>query len=641
MFSGSFACLYAQTTDSLWHININELTIEQSRDIFFREDKKILQADSAQISHHINSNVGEILAAIAPVYINSYGGNGSVSGILLRGAGSSQTSVNWNGFPLNSITLGSADLSLFPVSFFDEISLTYSAAGSLHGSGTFGGSVNLNQHPRWNNKFELSFAPEYGSFSDKRLSLIGKAGTSKIQYHAFVSHQQSLNNFVYSDRYKYGNPREVTENNSFSNTTIIQNVYLKLPSGNILEAGVWYQSKMKEIPAIMGSYLPGNAVQRDSTLKMFIKWTKLFRNSSLSLKSAWFNDHMLYRDKFSALDDDYSIDSKIEGNKYMADASWRSYIGKYLTVDIGAGLTQHSAIVDNYGGKINEIIPVGFSGVKFRKKFTVVNFSIRKEFHSNIHLLPLISAGIRTGIIPQFLTFRMNYSDQFRIPTFNDKYWRPGGSPGLLPEKGWSADAGFEFNLAESKKYSFSMDIAAFHTNIDNLIQWMPSGTGFFWAPKNTKKVFSNGIETQARYRISSTHFKIFLNAGYSFTRSTISKSYEGGENLVGMQLIYRPNHQFNFQSRFDYKRFYLAGYFNFTGKRFTTEDNNPVYAMPFFYQMNIITGYSVIYKEIKASLQFKVQNILNHQYQVVRSYPMPGRIFHVGIILNYQNQLN
>ena len=29
-----------------------------------------------------------------------------------------------------------------------------------------------------------------------------------------------------------------------------------------------------------------------------------------------------------------------------------------------------------------------------------------------------------------------------RMPTLNDRFWRPGGDPDLRPERGWNADAG-------------------------------------------------------------------------------------------------------------------------------------------------------------------------------------------------------
>ena len=636
VFAGNFASLSAHSPDSLWHLTIRELTIEQSREQYFREDKKVIRPDSVRSAQFRNYSVGEILSEIAPVYINMYGGTGAASGTFLRGANASQSLVLWNGFPLNSITLGTADLSLMPVGGFNDISVTMSASGALYSSGAFGGSIDLNNKPDWDKKLDITLAPEFGSYGDKRISFSGSGGNRFMQFHTMISRQHASNDFVFSDTYKSGNPKETILNNTLNNTIIIQNVFLKLPANNQIEAGFWYQSKMKEIPALMGSYLPGSAFQRDSTIKFYAKWNKLFPKSSISIKTAYFNDHMVYRDDLSPSGNTYLIDSRIKGSRMMADGSYKMFLGSFVSIDAGIGISAYSASVDNYNGKENELIPAAFSGLKFRQERLIANLSIRKEFHNDIGLMPLISAGIRSEIIPQKLAFRINYSDQFRMPTFNDKYWKPGGNPDLLPEKGWSSDAGIELNVQLNARNSIFFELTAYNTDIENLIQWIPGETGIYWSPQNTSNVISRGLETNLNYSYSSGKFIYKLSSAYSFGNSKISKNENTGNNSIGKELIYRPNHQARFFSRIEFGRFSFSGNLNFTGRRFTTEDNNPVYAMPAFALVNIYSGYKINFKDISGTIQFKINNLFNHQYQVVRSYAMPGRIYQFGIVFNY-----
>lgn len=641
ILAGNYAFLFAHDPDSLWHLTIRELTIEQSREKYFSEDKKVIRPDSVQSAHFRNLTVGEALSEIAPVYINMYGGTGAASGTFLRGANASQSLVLWNGFPLNSITLGTADLSLMPVSGFNDISMTMSPAGSIFSSGAFGGSIDLNNKPDWDKKMEIILAPELGSYGDKRISISGSGGNRFVQFHTMISRQHVSNNFVFNDTYKSGNPKETILNNALNNTILIQNVFLKLPANNQIEAGFWYQSKKKEIPAQMGSYLPGSAFQRDSTVKFYAKWNKLFLKSSISIKTAYFNDHMVYRDELSPSENNYLIDSKIKGSRLMADGTYRMFLGNSISIDAGVGISAFSASVDNYIGKENELIPAAFTGLKFRRERLTANLSIRKEFHNDIDLMPLISFGIRTEIIPQKLAFRINYSDQFRMPAFNDKYWKPGGNPALLPEKGWSSDAGIELRMQLNTRNSFFFELTAFNTDIDNLIQWIPGETGIFWSPKNTLNVISRGLETNLNYSYSSGKFKYKLNSAYTFGKSKISEIENSDNQLLGKELIYRPNHQARFFSHFEFGRYSFSGNLNITGRRFTTEDNNPFYAMPAFALVNIYSGYKINFKDISGTIQFKINNLFNHQYQVVRSYAMPGRIYQFGIVFNYHDNNN
>jgi vitamin B12 transporter len=639
LFIHGFLSLSARDIDTLWHLNIPELTITQSREHYFMEDKKVIRADSMQVNRYLNGSLGELLHGIAPVYVNFYGHSGSTASIFLRGANSSQNSINWNGFPLNSITLGSADLSFFPVLAFDELSMVYAASGSLYGSGNLGGSINMDQQADWKRKLELTIAPEYGSFSDRRISFSGKGGSPVFQTHTFLSRQQSVNNFAYRDTYKYGKPIEITRNNSVLNTVFIQNVFLNLPGGNQLEGGIWYQIRDKEIPAIMGSYSAGFANQQDSTLKMYFKWSKTGLKSLFSLRSAFFSDYMLYTDKLGTDANEYSVFSEISGKRWMGDANYRRYIGTSFSLDAGVGISSLSADVDAYKGEFFEIIPLLYSGLKYRNEKYILNASVRKEFHEATDVPLLIAVGVRREIFKNRLSWRMSYADQFRVPGFNDKYWQPGGNPNLLPEKGWTADTGLEITVREDRNHDISGDVSFFMTSLDNLILWTPSGNGLYWSPKNTREVLSHGLELQSGYHLNFPGFRLRNQVSYSYTVNTIKKEYGPSTSNEGKLLIYRPRHLLRLNTYVEGEKLHFSAHMIFTGQRFTTEDNHPAYAMPSHTLLHLYAGYQMAFSGLSANLQFKVMNLFNTSYQFVRSYPMPGRTYHVTLLFHYNKE--
>ncbi len=641
LFISNFALSSAHSPDSLWHISIQEITIEHTREHFFREDKKVYRPDSLQLNLYRNSSVGELLGSISPVYVNTYGSSGAVSGLILRGAGTSQSLVLWNGFPVNSISLGSADLSILPVCSFNNISLTYSAAGSIYSSGTFGGSLDLQYRPIWKKGIRLTLAPEAGSYGDRRISFSASGGTQNLQFQSTFLRQQGIYDFVFTDTYKYGSPRESMKNNALSNTLFIQNVFLKLRGNNQLEAGVWYQNKLKEIPAIMGAYSPGTAHQRDSVFRVYGKWKKLFKHSSLQISSAWFTDQMLYRDNYSDAETRYLIDSKIRNSRTVSDGFYRMYLGRHISLDGGAGISVLSAHVSNYGANMTELTPSLFAGMKFRNDFLVANLSARKEFHTQQKVNPLLSAGFRSTVLIDRLSVRGNYSDQFRVPTFNDKYWQPGGNPELIAEKGWTADGGFEYIHRVNSTSLLVLDLNAFYSGIHNLIQWLPQENGAIWTPVNTKYVISRGLEAGLNYKFVSPVINYNMHAGYTFNKSQIKATRENQINLTGNELIYRPNHLIHLFSNAEIKNFSLALNMNFIGKRYTTEDNNPVYAMPSHLLVNLYTGYTIKVRELSGTIQFRVNNLLDSQYQLIRSYAMPGRTYKIGIIFHFLTHKN
>jgi vitamin B12 transporter len=178
-----FRPAHSNEPDSLFIFDIPEVVIEQTRHSYFREDKKLSSPDSILQEVFFSANIGEILPLFTSAYINSTGNGGASSSMFLRGTNSYQTSVNWNGFLLNSLTLGSMDLSAIPVAAVQDISVIHGASGSIAGSGNFGGSVLLQNSADWNNRVKVGLQSELGTFDNRHFSFNGKIGNHRLQYH--------------------------------------------------------------------------------------------------------------------------------------------------------------------------------------------------------------------------------------------------------------------------------------------------------------------------------------------------------------------------------------------------------------------------------------------------------------------------
>ena len=229
-------------------------------------------------------------------------------------------------FPSNSPTTGQADLSLIPAGFMQTIEVINGASGAFFGSGTFGGSINMGNEADWNNKLAVEYTMGTGSFGSFSNSLFLKAGNRNVQYHASVIAARAENNYTYQDYYKYNSPDSKATHNAYRSWGFIQNVYLNLGKGNYLEAGIWYQHKMKEMPPLMGYYQPGNAVQRDSLFRSYISYRKTTEKSVFTVKSAWFSDFLNFTDKASNEDSVFSLNSKILSMRLMNEADYRYYL---------------------------------------------------------------------------------------------------------------------------------------------------------------------------------------------------------------------------------------------------------------------------------------------------------------------------
>ena len=625
--------------DSIPSYNISEVVFEYSRSSFYHEEKRISSPDSITRKAFFSSSLGELIGLFTPGYINTTGSSGASSSLFLRGTNSYQATVSWNGFTLNSLTLGTMDLSLIPAAAVQHISVVHGASGSLAGSGNFGGSVLLDNRADWNSRLRIGVNSELGTFANRYNSLSSSIGNHTLQYQLHLFSHQAANNFSFTDIYKQDEPEEEIVNNALSNLGIMQNLYIRLPGSQKIEAGIWYQVKDKEIPAIMGSYLPSNATQSDSSLRVYARWSKLWKSSSLTFKSAFFDEHMRYRDKITPADSHFSVDSEIKSTRWLNDINYRIYLPEILSVDGGLVFSALSADAASYGKKTDEYQLAAITAAKLTLPGFVLNASLRKEFHSHTRIPLLFSVGARKDLPFRGMALKASYSDQFRVPSFNDKYWQPGGNPDLLPESGHTAEIGVVQNILADRLMKLVIEIGAYHSSVNNLIQWVPSETNVWWIPENRKEVAIRGLETSfsANGRTGRSHFT--LGGCYNFASSLISRTYNENDPAEGKRLVYVPAHSGSAYLNTWHKNLFFGITGRFNGSRYTTADNNPLYKMPYFMIFNSYAGYNIRTGELQGRLQLRIMNLFNAQYQVTRSYPMPGRTFHLGFSVEFDKR--
>ena len=404
---------------------------------------------------------------------------------------------------------------------------------------------------------------------------------------------------------------------------------------------MWIQNKDKEIPNILGQYGQANAFQKDRTLKAFILWKKTFTNSLLEVKTSYIKDYQRYTDKDISSDSIYSIESDILTHRLYSEINYRNYLSEKLVIDIGGYSSYLRGIVSSYGKDKTENQGGLYSAVKYYIKSIVLNMSLRQEFNKFVIPAPLYSIGATTNILNNKLLFRLNFSNKFRLPTFNEKYWQPGGNLNLLPEKGWSSEAGISVIIAGQRGSNKFIDLnsTVYSSSISNWIQWIPGNP--YWFPVNYKKVWARGIENAVRMRVTKNSKTINFYLSYNYCKSTNIETYDNNSSITGKQLRYVPFHTAKSSISLMHKNWQFGLLLSYTGARHTSMDNNPLYILNDF----LISDFN-IYRSIQLRggleciLKCRLSNILNAKYQVVKSYPMPGRMILAGLNFKFHNKV-
>lgn len=602
-------------------LTIPEVTINAPRPWHFRDDIKTDVFTSEKLQSFEGESLGRFLIGNTALNVKTYGTGGALASVSLRGSSTSHVQVNWNGFPINSVTHASCDFSMIPATGFDRISVVYSAPGALYGSGTFGGAINLDDNMKLEKTLSGSASISYESLKTLSGNTTTTVGNDKMVWKSNIWGTVSENEFSYYDYIRQSNRKQT--DGSWNNTGTIQQVKFRLFKNSTLETGLWYQIKNYNIPSRIGSVLFES--QKDSTLKFYTAYKTSANRWGLQVKAAVFNDYQRYTQKASAESSEYSIDSKFFSHQYYGDANFRYYLRQWISVDAGVTASYITADVSAYGGTQKEKGITAFAGAKYERNELTVQAGIRNEVYTDYHSGLLPSLGIAWEMIPDKHTLRFNISKKYRKPSFNDLFWLPGGNPDLKPESGFSVEAGSALTLLEKKNVKMTADIGTYWSQIDNMIVWTPDGA--YWTAKNYQRVRSGGMDGNMIFDLIRGRYKYHSSLMVMLNRSAI-KTYTGKRE----KMLYSPGIITSWENRFTAGIIDLKISHHFTADRFYEENS----LLKPFQTIDIQTGIRIPMGKGKLGIYATVNNLTNTTYELIRLYPMPGRYLSVKINYSY-----
>jgi iron complex outermembrane receptor protein len=230
----------------------------------------------------------------------------------------------------------------------------------------------------------------------------------------------------------------------------------------------------------------------------------------------------------------------------------------------------------------------------------------------------------------------------YRIPTFNDRYWRDQGRKDLKPEEGYNLEAGMKLDLVR-KRHKWTVDASTYWMLIDNWIAWLPDhflsdrdGDGipepvYDWRPFNLKTVEASGVELMVRYDLTINGFSLGAHAQYAYTRAVVKQSDRDDDPSLGKQLPYTPAQRYTLGLNGTKKGYFVNLTNYYIGKRTGQDVIGDIY--PGYSLVNLVLGKNFHIKNSHLlSGSFTVKNLFNTQYENVYRRAMPGRNYLISI---------
>ncbi len=595
----------------------------------FAAGQKVRSIDTLTLREGRSLNLGEMLQMSSSVYINTYASNG-LSTIAFRGTSVTQTGLFWNGIPMNPPNNGMFDLSLVPSGLFSDIRIYHGGGSALYGSGNIGGSLHLDNAVDFRKHLAAGAASHLASFGQAGGEATISVSDGKWHARTAVIGKAARNDFPYENL----QGEEVRQDNAhLGQYGIMQDVYRSLRKGWIIGASFWFQHNRKEIPATLTSK-PSDAWQEDRSLRGLLSVKKSLRDGLVSLKSALFHDHQQYRDPdtVAALE----IDAALRTLRSVSEAQLEKRVHRNILVSGGIIYTAEKGESDNYED-VAVRQQLGIFAL-WRQDIPAIgwrlNLNMRQDLveHFTVPFTP--SFGAEGRILP-IVTVKMSVSRNFRVPTFNDRYWVPGGNPDLQPERSWNEEVSLVFDLdMEAFRNKTQMTFTGYNSNVDNWILWVPDGP--VWSAENIQKVWSRGFEAEYTSAFSIGQWTVRFIGGYTFARSTNVARQGDDDRTYQKQLIYVPEHRYFFTGSLLFRGIVLSYNQSRTGERYVTRDNTE--KLPGFTLANVMVSKTIRTGGHLVDLGFGVTNCWDAEYQAVQYYQMPGRGFKVSLSYKFNH---
>jgi len=559
---------------------------------------------------NINS-LPDLLSQEANIFIKSYG-SGSLATSSIRGGSAGHTLLLWNGLPLQSPMLGLLDLSFLPLNIAEEINLQRGGNSALWGSGAIGGTISMANQADFSNRLSISSRTEIGSFGLRNQQFQLRIGNSKIQTSSKYFYKEADNDFLYFISPNL--PKRQQTNAHFLQKNFLQDIYWKINERHRLQVHYWRQFNDRQIPPT-NVQTRNEAYQIDQSNRLIINWKYANRNYFLEAKAGVFDETLDYNDPL------YLIESLSKFRTYFNEFNGQIQLKEKYQLLFGTTFTNTSADNAAYENPPTEQRFAFFTNHIFRTQKWTSQLSLRQEFidGKRIPVVPILAINYEVN---SSLQLNGKVSRNYRLPTFNDRFWRPGGNEDLLAENGWSEEMGLKSRFKKDA-WILETNTSIFNRNIDNWILWSIQEGQQFWSANNIAKVWSRGVEQ----RLSLENERWFkLTLGYDYIRSTNQIALTLPKIAGGSQLFYTPEHQGFVKADFQWKNITISYQHQFVGASLGINDNLAAYQIG-----NARFQYQIQRGKYQGQLFLNIHNIWNTDYFIIERRPMPGRYYSLG----------
>ncbi len=427
------------------------------------------------------------------------------------------------------------------------------------------------------------------------------------EYDAFTGDYPYVNKALFP-------PREVPRTGAESTRRFVYGSLALTSTRSQWHLKTWYSDAERGLPAIHAT-LPGQEKQWDKHIRTWLHGSHRFIWGTIRASGLVQTEALRYRNGRTGLDN--------TGRTLISTAVAEATFTTKLWGQLGAGLeggyerASHPRLDNKASGRHGALFAHGVS--TFRR--LRLHAALRQDLYLRSDTGPLTAASPRVGVnvhVMRGIYVKASLGRAFKIPSLNDRFWQPGGSPLLRPEHSWTAEAGLRAAAPAT-----SAELTTFHSHNRDEIVWAPTEAGY-WVPDNINERTLRGVELAVAADAGSEQ-RASATAGAHYTYTTA-----GGNTQ--MRLIPRNSAKAYLTLRLG-KKAYRATFntsIRYTGaQEVSSEDSIQAFTV-----IDNTLRLLLRVQEHTLALSLVAENTLGTHYEWLPAHPMPPRLLRLDLTL-------
>ena len=598
-------------------------------------------------------DMADALHRLPGITLRDYGGAGGMKTVSVRGFGAKHTGVSYDGMLLSECQSGEIDLSRYSL---DNVAYLALVVGD--NSDIFIPARNATT-PATLNIQTLATPTTAAAASDhtqQRAHLTAQLKTGSFGYTSpFLRYEQHLsptlavsavgeyiyaeNGYPYTIKNGIETIRDHRRNTRMNSGHAELNMLWQMGKGSSLSTKLYYYDNDRQ--------LPGQVFYYSNTSRETLRDRNFF--GQVGYQTRWNSGWALkLNGKFNwaaALYDDGMVANWLQDGDYYQREAYASMCLYYRTHNHWA--FDYSA--DYAYNNLNSTLPTDI-----RPYRNTVLQSATAQYHTArlmvmvrlLHSLYINKAKDSKGAedmrrlspslslsyaLTQHLRLRASYKDIFRAPTFNENYFFHYGSKELKAEDTRQLNIGATYAGHVSQHTELSASADVYYNKVTDLIQGVPHNM-FVFTCMNIGKVEVLGLDVNTRAARNLGRHTLTFAANYSLQQARNHTNRKSP--YYGNQIAYMPLHSGAASLGWENPWANIALSGHTISERWTTNEHQNSTHIDGYTELNLAVwqrfhiGYPV------AEVRLDIKNLTNKQYEIVRSYPMPGRCWQLTAMI-------